>query len=110
MKNTKKILSVATVALVLPVLAFALEDIEEPSGAFTEFGSVFTKILSLIWPIVGGLAAVMLVVAALIFITANGSAEKISQARMAMLWAVIGIAAAILAYSIPAIISTAIGG
>ena len=111
MNKAKKILSITTVMLVLPVLALAaFSSPQEPGGSFSDFGTVFGKVLSLIWPIVAGLAAIMIVAAGIIFITANGDPEKIQMARSALIWSVIGLVVAILAWSIPRIISTVIGG
>ena len=109
----KKItLSLVTLGMIaLPVLALAAFTIPaEPTGGFANFGQVFGKILSLIWPVVAGLAAVMIIVAAIVFITANGDPEKIATARQALIWAIVGLVVAILAYSIPYIVKTVIGG
>lgn len=97
--------------LALPVLVFAFTAPNQPTiGNIDSFDKIFTNILKLIWPIVGGLAAVMIVVAGIVFITANGDPEKIKTARTSLIWAVIGIVVAILAWSIPAIVTTGIGG
>jgi len=111
MNKTKKIvLTLAVLSLaVLPVLALAYTDPEEPTGGFTSFAGVFSKIFSLIWPIVGGIAVIMIIVAGILFMTAGGDPEKIATARTSIIWAIIGIVVAILAYSVPAIITLVMG-
>ncbi|MCX6720219.1 MAG: hypothetical protein NTW11_00150 [Candidatus Staskawiczbacteria bacterium] len=115
MKIIKKIISATTAMLALPFLALAFTPGSEPTGTFagqgaSGFSAIFGKVLGLLWPIVGGLAAIMIVVSGIIFITANGDPEKIQTARTALIWAIIGIVVAILAWSIPAIISSIIAG
>ncbi|MCX6720112.1 MAG: hypothetical protein NTV36_03350 [Candidatus Staskawiczbacteria bacterium] len=111
MNKTKKIVSVVAITMaLLPLLAFAYTAPVEPTGGLTSIGTLVTNVLGLIWPAFIGLAVIMIIVAGLLFITSNGAPEKISQARMSLLWAIVGIVVAILAYSLPAIIKTAIGG
>jgi len=52
-----------------------------------------------LWPIFGGLVIVMFIYAGILFVTAQGDPSKISTARKAVLWAVVGIIVAFVAFS-----------
>lgn len=66
---------------------------------------IITRLLSLlVWPLFVGLSIVMLIWAAILMLTAQGDEGKLTTARKAIIWAVIGIVVAILAYSAPKII------
>ena len=56
------------------------------------------------------IAIIMVLVAAFQFLTAGGDAAKAGTARGTLVWAVIGIAVALLAFSVPSIIVSFFGG
>lgn len=110
--NKKIVSSLVVLGVVaLPVLALAaFNSPTEPGGTITNIDSLWAKVLSFIWPVVIGLSVIMVIVAAITFMTAGGDPEKVASARQALIWAIVGIVVAILAYSIPNIITVAIGG
>lgn len=81
-------------------------------GAITDTASLVDTILRLVgwvaW-FVGLLAVIMGLWAGILFITAGGDAAKLSTARNILLYAIIGIAVAILAFGIVAISRSIIG-
>lgn len=90
-------------ALALPVLAAAQG---QPSGGAT-LQQLIDGIKSAAWMIFGAVAVICFVIAGILFMTAQGSPEKIQQARNAFLWGVAGVVVGILAYSIITIVQTA---
>lgn len=95
--------------LVSPVLSLAQVNEPQPGGGF-DIGKLMSGIASLAWQFFAGLAVVMFVFAGVLFMTAMGDPGKVSTARNAFLWGVVGIIVAILAFSITSIIKKAIGG
>lgn len=94
----------------LPVVAFALNGTQPPgSTSIQDLPSLVTKIENFVWIIFGCIAVVMFVVAGILFLTSQGQAEKIQNARSAFLWGVAGVVVGIIAYSILAIIGSALG-
>jgi len=67
--------------------------------------SILGFILNALWIIFTAIAVIMFVIAGILFLTASGAPEKLTQARSALIWGVVGIVVAIIAYSIIAIIS-----
>lgn len=110
MKSRKKILIGAAIMLVLPVLTVKANVIPPAptSATISSLSVFFNDVLSLIWPVAAGLSAVMAVVAGIMLITAQGEPEKIRAGRSALIWAIIGFVVAIVAYSMPTIVSNAI--
>jgi hypothetical protein len=90
-----------------PVLALAFEVTNEPSPVTLE--GIFSGIIWILYVSAAGLATVMALVAGILFITANGDANKIGTARNALIWCVVGLVVAILAFSIVNIVTTYIG-
>ncbi len=62
----------------------------------------------IVWPVFVGLSVIMFIYSGFMFLTANGDPNKITQAKQALIWAIIGIGLGILAYSIPAILKNAL--
>ena len=76
------------------------------SGSITNTADLVQKIMDLLsWAawFVGLIAVVMGLYAGVLFITASGDAEKITTARSILLYAIVGIAVAVLAFSLVAI-------
>ena len=82
------------------------------SGSITTTGDLVTKIMDLInwvaW-FVGLAAVVMGLYAGILFITAAGDATKVTTARNILLYSIVGIAVAVLAFSIISIVKAFIG-
>jgi hypothetical protein len=53
---------------------------------------------------------IYIVYAAYLYVTGGDDAEKISSARKTITWAAVGVAVALLAVSVPGLISTITGG
>ena len=82
------------------------------SGAVTGTTSLVSTIMGLVnwmaWAV--GLAAVVMgLYAGILFITAGGDATKVTTARNILLYAIVGIAVAILAFSLVAISQSVFG-
>jgi hypothetical protein len=82
-----------------------------PIDPGTWFTSIICNLLRIvIWPVFFGISIIMLIWAGILFLTAQGDPGKISTAKKAVLWAVIGIVVAILAFSAVGILNNVIGG
>jgi len=87
-------------------------DVLGEQGAITDTASLVSIILGLVqwvaW-FVGLMAVLMGLYSGVLFITASGDAEKLTKARNILLYAIVGIAVAILAFSLVAISKSIIG-
>jgi hypothetical protein len=62
-------------------------------------GTILDNIRSwIIWPVFAGSAVIMFLYAGILFVTSAGDPSKITKAKTAVIWAVIGIAVGLLAY------------
>ncbi len=68
----------------------------------TPNSSNIRNILSIVFGIIGSLAVLMMVISGLKYITSAGDAQKISEAKNSILYALIGLITAILAEAIVA--------
>ena len=100
MKTSKILTSLLLAAvLVTPVLASA-QIPDRPSVNITDLDGLYTKIGDLMWQIVAIVALVLFVIAGMQFMTAQGDPTKVATARQFVLWGVVGIVVAALAYTI----------
>lgn len=53
-----------------------------------------------VWPIFAGLAIIMFIYAGIMFLTSSGDPGKLTTARNAVIWGVVGIIVALLSYGI----------
>jgi hypothetical protein len=67
--------------------------------------SILTDVLNAIYFIVGFFAVIIIILAGFTFITANGDPAKITKARMAILYSVIGLIVVMFAFTITAFIT-----
>ncbi len=97
----KKIaLSLIAISLaVMPVLAFAQIGGTPPTISY-DLTTMGNKIASAAWIVFTIIAVVMFIIAGILFMTAQGSAEKVQQARQAFMWGVAGVVVGILAFTI----------
>lgn len=115
MNTTKKIiLSLAVAGItVLPFVALAVNNPINPTGGpgvtFGDIGTIVNVVLGKIWILFAGIAVLMFIYAGILFLTAQGIPEKVSSARQAFLWGVVGVVVGIIAYSIIAIVGSLIG-
>ncbi len=101
----KRILS-ALFLLALPVAASAVST--TIPGTYADWAGVMTVVKTALWLIFGAVALVMFVIAGFEFITAAGDVEKLGKAKTAVIWGVVGIIVAVLAYSILSVIESII--
>ena len=108
--NKKIIASVSLLVLAaMPMIASA--DIPNPTIPEQQGGNVIdiiNTILNFIWPVFIGVAVIFFLVAAFIFVTANGDPGKVGAARQSLLWGVIGIVVGVIAFSLPFLIQNTI--
>lgn len=106
MKTSKIIVSMLLLAVVLtPVLASAAIP-NRPNANVSDLNDLYDQIGNLLWQIVAIIALVLFVIAGIQFMTAQGDPTKVASARLFVLWGVVGIVVAILAYSIVTIAGT----
>lgn len=107
MKTSKIIISLLFLAfLVTPVLASAQIPARPNVSGLSDLDSLYTKIGDLLWQIVAIVALVLFVIAGIMFMTAQGDPTKVATARQFVIWGVVGVVVAALAYSIVAIIGS----
>ena len=72
-------------------------------------GTLIDIVFNVFW--IGAVAffIVMFILAAFQFFTAQGEPEAVGQARYFVLWGVVGVAVALLAFSIPFVVRNTIG-
>ena len=114
--NKKLLILILLVILILPSIAFGdwvLNITSNFGPTFSGYGSygaysyttILDDILNAVWMVFTAIAVIMFVVAGINFLTANGAPEKLNTARSALIWGTAGVAVAIIAYSIIAIVS-----
>ncbi|MEK7658825.1 MAG: hypothetical protein AAB352_03095 [Patescibacteria group bacterium] len=108
MKKSLILLFVAGI-LVLPFAASAIVIGNPPSGGINSVEQVVNAILTPVWQVFIGIAVLMIIVAGILFLTAAGDADKITTARHAFLWGIVGIVVGIIAFSIVAIVRGGLG-
>lgn len=106
--NKKLITSSVCVLLTLPMLTLAYTTPAQPGSGFT-FDQVVQGALNIIWPILAAATVVIFLIAAFMFVTSNGDPTKVAAARAAVIWGVVGLIAALIAFSMPNIIKVLSG-
>ena len=99
------------IALGLTLLPFlALAQVGQVPGAIitspTQITDLIQRILSWVGGIVMTIALIMLLFAAILYLTAGGSEERVGRAKNYLIYAIVGIVVAILAFSIQPFIET----
>jgi len=110
MKNIKLFLA-SVVALSLPIIALAQMQPIAQGGPGVQVGSlqeIINSITNAMGLVFGAVAVICFLVAGMLFLTAQGSAEKIAAARQAFLWGVAGVVIGIISFSIIAIVASMI--
>ena len=79
------------------------------NGTSLSIYSLGVSIVNALWIIFTIIAIVMFVIAGILFLTASGEPEKLTKARSAVIWGIVGIIVAILAYTITSLIRNAMG-
>lgn len=98
--------SVLLIALLLPAAVFAAVDYSEPGtvSGTDALKTIMNGIITFVWQFFVGLSVIMFIVAGIQFLSSNGDPAKITSARNAFIWGVVGIIVAIVAFSIVTII------
>jgi hypothetical protein len=122
----KKILASAALAIILGALVLTpalaqyapgqAPSAQQPAVPITGEQSVsgwvqiFVTAVRWIYTILFILAVLFILLAAYNFVTSKGDPEKVSTARKQVLWAVIGVAVGLLAWTIVRLVETSIAG
>jgi len=67
--------------------------------------SIITLFLNILWIIASAFVIVMFVIAGFKFLTAQGNPQQVAEARLAVIWGLVGAAVIVLAWSIVTIVS-----
>ena len=94
--------------LVLPTIALAQDEVA-PDYPILPVGPTLVAIGNVVFYILLALAAVMIIIGGIMFVTAAGSTETTTKARNMMIYALIGIVIAALAKGIVALIESTLG-
>ena len=108
--NKVKLALVTLSIMILPMAALAINNpINNVTGVQVSTLDVLVNtVLGKIWIVFAAIAVVAFLTAGILFLTANGSADKIATARQAFLWGVVGVVVGIIAYSIISIVGSLI--
>ena len=71
---------------------------------------VFTKITNTVLYAVGIISVVMLIIGGIRYVISGGDSKKVTDAKNTIMYAIIGLIIAILAYAIVNFVITAVGG
>lgn len=109
--NKKLIIALsAAIAFTAPVIALAaFPNPPALPGTVPDLWTVVVRVLQVIWPIFIGLSIIMYIIAGFLFVTANGDPGKIGTARQSVIWATVGIVVALISFSLPWVIGSALG-
>lgn len=107
-------LSAATILFILPAFSLAINiaDVNiyaEPTGTLTDIILVLNKILPIVWAVFVAIAIIMFIVAGIDFLIAQGEPGKLQQARRFVIWGFVGVAVAIIGYSVFKLVNTILG-
>ena len=101
-KNITPAILIYILSMVLiPALAKAQHDVN-PEDWISE---IMTRVATVVWQLFAGLTVVMFVVAGILFVTSNGEPGKITTARNAVIWGVVGIVVATAAFAVVQFVS-----
>ncbi len=113
MQINKKLIIAATLAVLAssPLLALAQADTNysmNSPGVISNLGvgDLITIIFSVLWPVAIAFFIIMFILASFTFFTAHGDEAKLAAARNEIIWGVVGVVVALLAFSIPTIVKT----
>lgn len=92
-----------------PAFAADVNEITNPLGRDATFSDIVIRVADFASTIVGPIAVIMVLIAGFLYMTAGGSEDRVKKAHKTLLWAVVGIAVALLARSVEFIIRDLIG-
>lgn len=88
----------------MPLAVAAWTPPTEPGDAGIDMAKIMGSIITFVWQFFAGLAVIMFIVAGVQFLSSTGDPAKITQARNAFIWGVVGVVVAIVAFSIVTIL------
>ncbi len=102
----KKIIIAASVAmLALPLVSLAFTPGNIPNTVSTlSVNQLIDILFSILWPVIIAFAIIMFILAGISFFNAQGDPDKVATARNQVLWGIVGMVVALLAFSIPFIV------
>lgn len=108
--NKKLIIPSVVSALLLPVMAFAVQTVPLPGvNPAINVATLIDLVFSFVWPVVGAVVVLLFIVAGFEFFNAGGDASKVAAARQHVIWGVAGVVVMLLAFSIPFIVKNTLG-
>lgn len=109
--NKKLIASaVSAMVLALPSMMLAFNPGGIPNAVpGLSINTLVDVVFSIIWPVVVAFVIIVFIISAFIFLTAQGDPAKVAQGRLAVIWGVVGVVVALLAWSIPFIVRNTLG-
>ena len=112
MNKNKLIVGIVTACIIAsPLVVMAAPwDNPPPFDQSPNLSGLIAGIMRAVWMVFAAIVIILFIYAGIRFLTAGGQPEKIQEARMALLWGVVGVIVVILAYSIFAIAQSIIGG
>ena len=108
----KKLIASSAITLLLSVpavmLAFSPGNIPNAAPSL-DINTLVDVLFSILWPVAVAFFIVMFIMAAFRFATAEGSPDKITEARSFLIWGIVGVIIALLAFSIPFVVRNTLG-
>ncbi len=102
-----------TFVVFLGLAGFVAADITIPNplagGGVTDFPTLITKITEYVTTIIASLTVLVLVWAGILFVTSGGNEARLTKAKHALTYAVIGAAIALAATGLIAVIKAVVG-
>ena len=80
----------------------------QPTNLFAGEGSVFGRVTSILLFIVGAIAVIMLIIGGIRYVVSGGDQNQVTAAKNTILYAIIGIVVAVLAYAAVRFVTTAL--
>lgn len=99
--------AISALTLIFPLMALAAT---LPTNCNELLAFIANDIGKTLAAFIGAIVVIMLLIAAFQFMTAGGDAEKVKLARTNIVWTIVGLAVALIAFNIPGIISSFLGG
>lgn len=100
-KNRVSVLALAGI-LAVPSMAFGENGIgpgQQPTGTGGDLFSIFQTIANILLILIGAVAVIMLIIGGFRYVTSAGDSSAIEGAKNTILYAIIGIVVAFLAYA-----------
>jgi len=91
------------------VKSFDLASNFSPAGIFTDFGALATFIVKFLTTIVGALSLIFIVISGIKIVTSSGDSKKLGSATSTLIYAIVGLVVAILAFVIINLVQRFIG-